>query len=226
MVDRQARNRLIEAIIMCLESKVDDHAFEQMVTEIDTKDEVAFEFQLNLNNLTDFASSSLSEQRGIWQYFNRYMLLLHSDAEFEWRQGKLRWKPIQALPALCLVTVVLALCMRESGVHLPIVFLVFATVDALCRRFFERRDSGDEELLSPFDSYASLSIVRRNTPSFAKLKVPRNLDRVKISRDGATLITHMLWLPVYVLLAPILLVFSSLPFNERKQVVVLKSPSP
>ena len=147
-----------------------------------------------------------------WDYFNRVLLLLSSDAELERGRSEFRWHPGQILPGICLLLAT-ALSVRVGwNLDLVEVFVPFGLV-SMAISWMNRRHtvSNPAPETYPFPSFTSLSAVRRLTKPSSKMRWPTALARRSIRHP---LINAIMWVPTiafWLLLSPIVLLFQTLP---------------
>ncbi|MDT8071186.1 MAG: hypothetical protein ROO76_23770 [Terriglobia bacterium] len=152
-----------------------------------------------------------------WNYFNRVLVLLSSDAELE-RGGRneFRWHTGQFLPGICLL-LVLGLSVRV-GLNLELleVFIPFGLVSMAISWMNRRRNiCNPAPETYPFPSFTSLSAVRRRAGFSSKMPWHKPLGSRTIRHP---LIAAMMWAPsiaAWLVLSPIILLFQSLPERMR-----------
>lgn len=173
MVDREARNELIGAVERYLDGITNNVEFDEEIFDIAERssDPTIFEVAHALWTQYDDCQihhADLSKPQ--WNYFQRLVLVLRSDACIETVRNQ-RWTSRQVVAASgALAFIVLAVGLG-FGFHLALVTAPLGFVPA----WLSRRKQDDTEpptalevALMPFASVAELLAVRRSVPGFAK----------------------------------------------------------
>jgi hypothetical protein len=151
-----------------------------------------------------------------WDYFQRLILLLESDAEIE-RIRQRRWSVRQVVAGIGLIGFGLCVCRFGIGWHLFGFALLFGPVSILLSYWRNRSDRRQaEELLrlAPFSSISELRAIRRAVTGFSKKKYPAG---ARTRRVHSRLMTAAVWLQTAVLwsfISPLILLLQSLPEKE------------
>lgn len=217
--DRQARNRLANAIRRYMDEALTAFAFDEEINEIRTETAdstvhfVVDSLWLHYDDCKDHLAG-LSKPE--WDYFQRLTLLLESDAQIE-RVRRRRWSVRQTIAAAGVIT--FGLCAIRFGVgwHLFGFAVLFGPLSILLARWRNRAEGrlAEEQLrLAPFSSFAELRAARKAVPYFSKKKYPAGATtRIVHGR----LMTMAVWLQTAVLwsfASPLILLFQTLPEKE------------
>src|SRR5262249_4022391 len=118
-----------------------------------------------------------------WDYFQRLMLLLESDAHLDVRECR-RWSMTQLLAGIALSAFVLCAFWVGFGAHLFAVAIPFGLASIGLSRLRQRSArhilSSSEVALIPFSSISELLAVRRRVPAFSKQAYPASLAARRI----------------------------------------------
>jgi len=218
-IDRQARNRLVNAIRRFMDEALTAFAFDEEINTIRTSTAdgtvqfVVDSLWLHYDDCKDHVAG-LSKPE--WDYFQRLILLLESDAEIE-RVRQRRWSVRQVIAGVGLIG--FGLCVFRFGIgwHLFGFALLFGPVSILLsfwRNHSERRLAEERLRLAPFSSISELRAVRKAVTGFSKKKYPVG---AKARRVHSRLMTMAVWLQTAVLwsfVSPLILLFQSLPEKE------------
>ncbi|MHB0958264.1 MAG: hypothetical protein ACYC0X_12360 [Pirellulaceae bacterium] len=220
-IDRQARNRLVNVIRRYMDEALTAFAFDDEITEIGTATAdgtvqfVVDSLWYHYDDCKDHLAG-LSKQE--WDYFQRLILLLESDAEIECVRHR-HWSVRQIVAGIGLTS--FGLCVFRSGIgwHLFGFALLFGPVSILLsywRNQSERRQDDELLRLSPYSSLSELRAIRRTVPGFSKKKYPAG---TKVRRIRSRLIEMTGWLHTIVLwsfVSPLVLLFQTLPEKDVK----------
>ena len=162
-----------------------------------------------------------------WDYFNRIALLLQSGAELEGTITRRRWSWQNGVAAMAFIGFICAAIHFGWGDHLLIVAIPFGVVSMLLSYWANRSEkppSRIEVALTPFPSMASLLAVRRAVTHFSRKKYPSNLRsrtiRSPIAGKIMLLPIKLMWL----LFAPIPLLFQMIPLTETTTRIKMPEP--
>jgi len=159
-----------------------------------------------------------------WDYFNRVLLLLSSDAELEEERIEFKWHSGQVAPGICLLLAIGVSARVGWNVNLVSVFVPFGLLSmaiSWVNRRRTRKKPAPETY--PFPSFNALSLLRRRTRLFSKTPYPELLAHRRIRHP---LISAIVWLPTiagWLLLSPIVLFFQTLPEKRRDTRIYLSS---
>jgi hypothetical protein len=215
-IDRQARNRLANTIRRYMDETLTAFAFDEEINEVrkatsdDTVQFVVDSLWFHYDDCKDhLAGLSKSE----WDYFQRLILLLESDAEIE-RVRQRQWSVRQVVAGVGVIG--FGLCVWRFGIgwHLFGFALLFGPMSVLLsywRNRLERRQVEERLRLAPFSSFSELRAVRKAVHGFSKKKYPAS---AKTRNVHSRLMTMAVWLQTVVLwsfVSPLILLFQTLP---------------
>jgi len=178
------------------------------------------------DDITDHKIVASQEE---WDYFNRLALLLKSEAELEGSTTRRHWSWQNGIAAIAFVGFVFASIHFGWGKHLFIVAIPFGVVSMLLGYWANRtakRLSRTEIALTPFPSIASLLAVRRNVADFSKNKYPSNIRGRIIRSPFANKIMLLPAKLMWLMFAPIPLLFQMFPQTETTTQIKMPEPPP
>jgi hypothetical protein len=104
MVDREARGKVAAAVRAYMASEIGSHDLDHRIFEVHdgpTADRTVCNVVVELwGSYYDFNDREIAADRAEWDYFNRLLLLLGSDAELKVVSGERSWVIAQAGAAL------------------------------------------------------------------------------------------------------------------------------
>ena len=161
-----------------------------------------------------------------WDWLNRLLLLLESDAELEVTRAGWRWHPVQAVAAMLLAAFLAIGCRVGFGQHLMAYALPFGPVSMLLAwvnsRRMDRQTTVVESALTPFPSVASLLSVRRQVAGFARAMYPKCLGGRRTRDRFIERLMWILWSMAWCMFSPVALFFQMLP--KRRLETRIKTP--
>jgi hypothetical protein len=203
MIDRDARNRLLQGIDDYMDEKISPDEFDFLLHNVivpNTKDDVIQEIQYWLfESYQDIGTNCLQSHCPYWKFFNRLRLLLASDAEcqIEWPHQRLlpfQWVGILGIISWIALAVV-SICMQSLSVYLicgvPLYFLCGAVL--FISLFFykpEKTEPGFIFAQYPFESFAELLALRRSVPEFSSKRFP---NKPPIPAPSLNRLIRFLW---------------------------------
>jgi len=228
MIDRQARNKMASALRSYMDEEITAFQLDEVLNRISeaTKDETVKDISFILYfYYDDIENHKIVASKEEWNYFNRLLLLLESDGEYECINHRTLWHPRQAVAAVCLGIFCGLAVYTGFGAHLLIYAIPFGFVSMAISWWGDhvnRRRYTADRVITPFPSVNSIIAVRRRVPGFRKRQYPKKLARRQIRGwlSAATLRLNgdVIWL----ILAPLILLFQMLP--ERDCDIVIKMP--
>ena len=203
MIDRDARNRLLQGIDDYMEEKISAEEFDALLHyEIapHTQDEIILEVESMLfESYEDIGTNRLQSECRYWKFFNRLRLLLSSDTEcrIEWsKQRSLPYQLVGIVSVLSWLTlVVVSLCLHSLTffliVGIPLYFVCCVAI--FISLFFSKRREQEPNFLYaqyPFESFADLLILRRSVPGFVSKRFP---NKAPIPAPSRNRLIRFLW---------------------------------
>ncbi len=225
MIDRPARNEMASAIRSYMDEEITAFQFDDALTEAthatndETTKSVRFALWLVYDDCKDHKIVASKE---LWDYLNRNLLLLESDAEIVVVKRPRRWHPRQAIAAVCLAGFCAVTWATGFDQHLLILAMPFGLVSmalAWWTSRSERRDDSVEDVTLPFPSAASLLTVRRSVPGFRRRRYPRSITGRRIRGQLLERALMLQWGVTWLMLAPLALFFQMLPRRESETIV-------
>jgi hypothetical protein len=222
MFSRYDRDSLVEVINRYLSEEITAFKLDEAISEIGarTKDEtvkaVVDLFWYHYDDVEDHKVVASKEE---WDYFQRLLLILKSDAEIVAETEKRRWTARQVVAAVCLASFGLAVVKTGFGCHLLFVTIPLGLVSMLVahwRSSVEARRLHEQTALMPFGSVSELLSLRRKVNNFVKARYPARLGSRQI-RSPVT--SALMWLHfgvVWLIFSPVALVLQVLPEPEHR----------
>ncbi len=230
MVDRKARDRMAGALRSYMAEETTAFQFDEALSETRaaTNDRTVAEVaSLLWYHYDDFTDHKIRACREEWDYFNRLLLLLASDGEFETVRSWRRWGARQAVAATTLVGFLVAAVGHGFDKGLLILALPFGVVSMALAWFSARQEKREAKsaavalALTPFPSLTSLRAVRRSVTGFTKSRYPPTIAgrRIRAPFTGFVMLmpARLLWL----VLSPVVLLVQALPERDCELRVVL-----
>ena len=228
MIDRQSRNRLVNAINRYLDGAMtafafDDEIFGTLSTSKDaTVQHVVRLLWLHYDDCKDHLAGLSKDE---WDYFQRLILLLEANAKIE-RVSHRKWSLRQLVAGLGLIG--FGLCAYQFGIgwHLFGFALAFGPLSialSYWRNRSEMRQARKRLGSAPFSSFPELRAVRKAVAGFSKRKYPAGS---KVRSVHSRLMTTVVWFQTCVLwsfISPLILLFQTLPEREMQTRVRLEA---
>jgi hypothetical protein len=151
---------LVEVVNRYLGEEITAFALDEALFDIRTrtKDETVKQVsRLLWYHYDDIHDHKVVASKEQWDYFQRLLLVLKSDAEIVKETGKRTWTARQTVAAACLGLVVIAIAKSGFGYHLLLATVPLGFVSMLLAYWYacvEARRLHDQTALTPFDSVA------------------------------------------------------------------------
>jgi len=222
MVDRTARDRLAAAIEAFLAGDIGASDFDDRIHEIglETDDDTVGEIvDLLWYHYDDCTDHMAAPSRVEWDYFQRLLLLLRSDASLIIDQGR-RWGARQAVALAAVVAFVMGVLLLGFGWQLLQITIPLGVVSMLLGYWPTRNgkaESDDFVRLTPYASVSELLAVHRNVPAFRKRRYPKAMKWRHVRHH---LTSGFLWLLYGAVFSPVALLFQALPQSKITSRVV------
>ena len=222
MFSRYDRDRLAEVINRYLNEELTAFKFDEQLSEIaaGTKDEtvkqVASLFWYHYDDVDDHKVVASKEE---WDYFQRLLLILKSDADIVSEGGLRKWTARQGVAAVCLAIFVVVLVKTGFGSHL---FLATAPLGLVSmwlwhwRSCAEARRLHEQTAMSPFGSLRELLSVRRTVGSFVKVRYPIRLGSRRIRGPMGAAANWLHFALGLLFFSPVALMFQTFPEKEQR----------
>ncbi len=227
MLDRESRDRLVGMIEAFLDEQTTAFKFDEQITQLssETEDEtVHYVVQALWYHYDDCDDHTVVLSKEGWDYSQRLLLLLRSDAELSIERRR-RWTSRQAVACLTLLCFLWVAIPTGLGAHLFIVAIPFGAISITISTARRRPSKSEIErltTLAPFSSTAQVLTVRRNVGGFQKRRYPLSLKRKRIRSafmDRAyALQAYVFWL----IFSPVVLLFQAIPSSDFEVTVVAR----
>lgn len=227
MVDRAAREQLASILRSYMNEEITAFQLDERIDSFrrfpndETVELIAADLWGCYDDLKDHKVVATKET---WNYFNRVLLLLSSDAELEKGQSEFQWRLSQVLAGLCLL-LALVMAVRVGWDFNILSVLIPSGLISMAINWANQRRTGKAENREtyPFPSFGSLASVRRSTSVFSKLPWPKALGHRRIRHP---LVSAIMWLPTtaaWLVLSPCVLFFQTLPEKRWNARISLSS---
>jgi len=193
MIDRQARDKVLQILSSYMEGSTTMNDIDLQVFELDqeTNDELIAFAGSTIWRCTEHGGQKTFEgNREVWNLLCRLKLLLASNVEAKVRTAK-RCHPIQPV-ALFSLFVLFPLLICIGSLQIGIFFWLYMFLCGLWTWYLEVRHNRilerfhREEIrphLEPFNSFAELLAIRRSVPDFRKLPYPAGVPERSIDQE-------------------------------------------
>jgi hypothetical protein len=231
-IDRPARERLAAAMRGFLDGELRAFAFDDAIFAIrDDSDDVTVQsVALRLwSHYDDFEDHAAALTREEWDYFQRLLLILESDAHLIETRRRV-WSPIQcvaafgaAATAACVWGVV-----AEQGWGVAVLAGFFPGYLISVGVFIANRERASQRLaassadlapygrIEPFGSVSELADVHRATPRFRKRRFPPEVGERRIRERSSEAFLLVQWAIGTFLWTPVVLLCQSLPTTDEE----------
>ena len=221
VIDRQCRNHLVNVINRYLVGAMTAFAFDDEIFKIlhESKDSTV-EYAVrslwyHYDDCKDHLAGLTKEE---WDYFQRLILLLESNAEIK-KVFHRKWSIRQPVAGLGLIG--FGLCVYQFGIgwHLFGFALAFGPISialSYWRNHAEMAQSRKRFGLTPFSSLSELRAIHKAVAGFSKRKYPAGS---KARSVHSRLMTTVVWFQSCVLwsfISPLILLFQTLPEKEMQ----------
>lgn len=223
-VDREARNRVSCEIHRFLNEETTSFGFDDALFDVQSSDPTVVEIRYRLwCSYDDFMDHPVALTKEGWDYFQRLLLILESDAHIESVGGRCRWH-LGQLAALCALVVDLALLWYIGcDVMVFAVIIPLGVVSILIAKYRQSVWISNRPRISlmPFSSLTEVRDTYRSVGHFEKRRYPQQLAKRRVrSRTRQQLLllsNYVLWL----VFSPIPLLFQLLPSRVSQTRVVV-----
>lgn len=228
MIDRQARDRMADAIRAYMDEKTGAFQFRDTLTHIAsaTEDDTVHDIDLMLWGYADeYKDHKIVASKEGWDHLSRLLLILDSDGNIETVRVRRRWHITQTLAAVCMAVFVYALIPTGFGSHLfGITWQLGIASMALTwmnRRRERRLTRPIDVTLMPFESVSNLLSVRRRITGFVKTRYPKDTVMGRSIRSGLLSaicfgLLCVYWGVMWLLFSPAVLLIQMFPERVRE----------
>uniref|UniRef100_A0A7C2K0R0 Uncharacterized protein n=1 Tax=Schlesneria paludicola TaxID=360056 RepID=A0A7C2K0R0_9PLAN len=215
-IDRANRDRLIVSINRYLSEettafKFDDELF--AIREATTDQTIHLAVELLWTCYDDLNDHKVHLTREVWDYVQRLLLVLESDATIE-LQTRRHWDAAQLWAAMTLTAVAAVSIAIGLEWQLLLLWPVMWCVSLLIFHTRDVDDKAGEPLIEPFVSISQIAELHRPLTRFRKRRYPPIIAGRRIRRGWAA-IAMALWLhSAWLMFSPFALLWQSLPRTE------------
>jgi hypothetical protein len=223
---RYDRDWLIEVINRYLSDDLTAFKLDEALSDISvkTKDQtvkhVADLLWCYYDDLTDHNVIASKEE---WNFFQRLLLILKSDANLIQETGERRWTARQTVALVCLAVFAVVVAKTGWDSHLFLVTIPLGGVSVLLKLWH----SNIEEIrlcqqapLVPFGSVSELRSLRRKVRGFVKSRYPTRLGSRQIRGPISEAFNWLHFVVVWLMFSPVALFIQALPEREQRWTVV------
>ena len=230
MVDRTARDRLALAIEEFLADKISAFKFDDRIyavadeTDDETVREVTHLLWYHYDDVIDH-KAALSQTE--WDYFQRLLLLLRSDASLknerpdESPKGEQlrRWTRRQTIALAAIAAFVVGLILLGFGWQLLLVTVPLGVISMKLSSWPPGEDEADTDKyirLTPYSSVSELLAVHRTVSAFRKRRYPERMKSRHIGSPFANGCMKLLAGALWLVFSPIVLLFQAFPQSTTR----------
>ncbi len=226
MFSRYDRDALAEVINRYLTDGLTSFKFDDALSEISNRTQdatVRHVAGLLWSCYDDIEDHKVVASKEEWDFFQRLLLILKSDADLVKETGKSAWTVRQAVASLCLVVFAVVVTTTGWGYH-----LFYATVPLGCVSVFLHFRYSSLEVsrfkqqapLIPFGSISELRSLRRIVRGFVKSPYPLRLGSRQIRGPVSAAFNELYFVVVWLLFSPLTLLVQALPEREVRWNVI------
>ena len=222
MFSRYDRDALVEVINRYLADDLTAFKLDDALSDIAarTKDEtvkhVAEVLWYHYDDLEDHKVVASKEE---WDFFQRLLLILKSDADLVEETGKRRGTARQTVAAVCLVVFAVVVARTGWGYHLFWATVPLGGVSVLLKLWhsgLEEAQLRQQTPLIPFGSVSELRSLRRKVRGFVKSRYPLRLGSRQIRGPVSVAFNWLHFVVVWLLFSPVALFIQALPEREQR----------
>jgi hypothetical protein len=154
-----------------------------------------------------------------WDFFQRLLLILKSDADIVEETGERKWTARQAVAAVCLAVFAVEVAMKGWGPHLFLATVPLGGVSVLLKLWHSSLEDAQlrqQAPLFPFGSVSEMRSVRRKVQGFVKSRYPARLGSRQIHGPVSEAFTWLHFVVVWLLFSPVELLVQALPEREHR----------
>lgn len=214
MIDRAARDEVITTFETYLDDQITAFEFDDRLQIVDSEDQTVNEIiHAAWFHYDDCKDHKVHLTKPEWDYFQRLLLILRSDAELSASEEK-RWSWDHALAWVAFTSFIGIAMIAGWGWHLLMWAIPFGIISVLISDFRRRREpipQEDEIACVPFDSFSQIRQFRQHLPRFVKRRYHSEIEqrtvRGKAEESFNWAFSHCYW----ILCGPVVLLFQGFP---------------
>lgn len=224
MIDRTARDRLASAIEEFLDDEISAFKFDDRINAVadETDDETVREVtHLLWHHYDDVIDHKVKLCQAEWDYFQRLLLLLRSDASLQSERPDAsargeqprRWTGRQTIALAGIAVFVVGLLLLGFGWQLLLVTIPLGVLSIWLSHWLpgEYETDNDYVRLTPYSSIAEMLAVHRTVPAFRKRRYPEAIMSRRIRSPLAEGFMKLLAGALWLVFSPVVLIFQALP---------------
>lgn len=226
MIDRTAREKVIEAIDCFLNDRTDAFEFDEQIWNIESEDgTVAYAVQVLWFHYDDCTNHKVVLQKNEWDLIQRLKLLLMSDAEVT-ESLESRWSWDHALACIGFVSFLTIAFLVGWGWRLLIVAIPFGLMSIGITRYREQNPVEyipKDLALYPFESLSQIRALRRRVSDFSKQRYREELGVRRIRSRPVERFLSIYSITFQILCGPLALLFQGISSSARERVTQTRS---
>ena len=225
MIDRTAREKVIEAIDRFLNDQTDNFEFDEQIWNIDSEDDtVAYAVQVLWFHYDDCTIHKAVLNKTEWDFIQRIKLLLMSDAEVS-ETSESRWSWDHAIACVAFAAFVILALVVGWGWLLLFAAIPFGLISMGITRYRERHpvEYHPKNLaLYPFESFSQIRTLRQLLPNFSKQRYREEIGARRIrSRPVEGLLTVNSFI-LQIVFGPLALLFQGFAIPAHESVTLTR----
>lgn len=229
MVDRKARDELVTAVEAYVDEQSTAFQFDEQISDVVkrtddvTVQKVAFALWFHYDDCTDH---KVSMSKPEWDFYQRLLLLLHSDMEWHERTRRV-WTWRQTAAGMAFVGFLAVAFWTGFGPHLFVVSIPFGLLSMVLSYgsvASTQPPEDDKQRFVPFRSFAELRAARYAQASFRKRGFPPQIANRRVRSPLINWIYTIQSWATWLLFAPVALLFQTIPELEGEAWVEATQP--
>ena len=224
IVDRKSRNALIAAINRYLDGETTAFKFDDEIFSIDSEDDPTISYVVTQLWLfyDDLKDHKVKLSKEAWDYFQRLVLILQSDAQIEVIKRR-QWDYGQFVALIALLLCGYAAYWLGWGIQLLVLLIPCGIVSIAIsswRKKAAQEMNKNQIALTPFSSISELLPLRRRVQDFRKRKYPPGMMPFEIRSPPEEAIMWLQSYAAWLRFSPLVLAFQVLPRTETETRIV------
>lgn len=217
MVIREDRDKLISMVNEYLHDNITAFEFDDKLWTLNnSQDATVVHLRLELwYYYDDCKDHKIVASKELWDYFQRILLLLHTDAEIKITKRR-HWHYTQWF---AMILFAVAVCIYIFSVNWVLAVIIHAVLWLFSYLIFKsqssdeirRREGIPWNFCYPYKNIQQLLTFRRKTPSFKKEPFPQKLNRRTIRPRILELKCEILTFIAWVCFCPLVLLYQAIP---------------
>ncbi len=219
---RYDRDALAEVINRYLSDDLTAFKFDESLSDISarTKDQtVKHVADLLWYHYDDIEDHKVIASKEEWDFFQRLLLILKSDADIVEETGERKWTARQAVAAVCLAVFAVIFAETGWGSHLFLATVPLGGVSVLLKLWHSRIEEAQwrqRAPLVPFGSWSEMRSLRRKVRGFVKSRYPVWLGSRQLRGPVSEALNWLHFVVAWLLFSPVALLVQALPEREQR----------